>query len=128
MDEVFDCKDLKSTREMANHFKFFLRGKGRGDLKTSMIHSKEYNHSMEQTSLRLSPKAIIARALNAVAICIFSTEISAAINWRYQCQCTPFGNTNVITYVDRLCKINNWFSYFPVGPDKIYRAKEHDVP
>ena len=80
VDEVFDRKDLENAREMGNHFKSFLRGKAREDFKTSMAHSKEYNRNMEQTSFKLSPKAIMARALNSVAIRIFSTaEFSAAI-------------------------------------------------
>ena len=129
VDEVFDRKDLENAREMGNHFKSFLRGKAREDFKTSMAHSKEYNRNMEQTSFKLSPKAIMARALNSVAIRIFSTaEFSAAIQRRYLRQRIPFGDTNVVTYVDRLCKINNWFSYFPVETDKIYRGEEQEFP
>ena len=129
VDEVFERKEMgNNMREMSNHFQSFLRGKARDDFLNGFSQAKDHNQSAAQRD-KLSQQAMTARALNAVAQRIFThAEFSAAIQRRYLRQRIPFGDTNVVDYVDRLCKINNWFPYFPVDNDTIITGNKVEFP
>ena len=126
--ELFNCKDCGNNAwEIDNHFKSFLHGKAREDFLMSLKKSQEFNRTA--TTFKLSQKTMMARALNAAATRIFTTsEFAAAIQRRYLWQWIPFGDTNVVDYVDRLCKLNSWFIYFPVENDKIKFGNADEFP
>jgi len=84
----------------------------------------------DDSPLKATPAALLAKAINAIAMRIFKHGLAEARNQKQYLRgrIPILEDTDIVRYVDRLTQLNDWLPYFPTDELMITHGLEMDFP